>query len=51
LASPASGFAYRDTSYDIKTDLQGCVGYLSSKKTIYVALRGSSSAEENMLVL
>ena len=44
LAGPASGFVYQDTLYDVKTDLQGYVGYLSSKKTIYVALRGSSSA-------
>jgi hypothetical protein len=44
LAGPASGFVYKDTLYDVKTDLQGYVGYLSSKKTIYVALRGSSSA-------
>jgi hypothetical protein len=43
LAGPASGFVYQDTLYDIKTDLHGYIGYLSSKKTIYVALRGSSS--------
>lgn len=43
LDGPASGFVYQDTLYDIKTDLQGYIGYLSSKKTIYVALRGSSS--------
>ena len=40
---PASGFVYQDTLYDVKTDLQGYTGYISSKKTIYVALRGSSS--------
>lgn len=43
LDGVASGFVYQDTLYDIKTDLQGYIGYLSSKKTIYVALRGSSS--------
>jgi len=43
LAGPASGFVYQYTLYDIKTDLQGYIGYLSSKKSIYVALRGSSS--------
>jgi Lipase (class 3) len=43
LSGPASGFVYEDTLYDVKTDLQGFVGYLSSKKTIYVSLRGSSS--------
>jgi len=44
LAGPAEGFVYQDTLYDVKTDLQGFIGYLSSKKTIYVSLRGSSSA-------
>lgn len=44
LAGPASSFVYKETLYDIKTDLQGYIGYLSSKKTIYVVLRGSSSA-------
>ena len=44
LVGPASGFVYKETLYDIKTDLQGYIGYLSSKNTIYVALRGSSSA-------
>ncbi len=43
LDGPASGFVYKDTLYDIKTDLQGYVGYISNKKTIYVSLRGSSS--------
>jgi len=43
LGGPASGFIYQDTLYDIKTDLQGYIGYLTSKKKIYVALRGSSS--------
>jgi hypothetical protein len=44
LAGLAEGFVYQDTLYDVKTDLQGYIGYLNSKKTIYVALRGSSSA-------
>lgn len=43
LTGPASGFVYKETLYDVKTDLQGYIGYLSSKKTIYVVLRGSSS--------
>lgn len=44
LSGPATGFVYEDTLYDIKSDLQGYIGYLSTTKTIYVALRGSSSA-------
>jgi hypothetical protein len=43
LTGPASGFVYKETLYDPKTDIQGYIGYLSSKKTIYVVLRGSSS--------
>lgn len=43
LAGPASEFVYYYTLYDISTDLQGYIGYLTSKKSIYVALRGSSS--------
>jgi hypothetical protein len=43
LDGPATGFVYKDTLYDIKTDLQGYTGILSNTKTIYVALRGSSS--------
>lgn len=43
LAGPASGFVYKESLYDIKSDLQGYIGYLTSKKTIYVVLRGSSS--------
>lgn len=43
LEGPASGFVYKESLYDIKTDLQGYIGYLSSKKTIYVVVRGSSS--------
>lgn len=44
LTGQASGFVYQDTLYDVKTDLQGYIGYLTSQKSIYVALRGSSSA-------
>ena len=44
LDGPAKGFIYQTTLYDVKTDLQGYIGYLKSKKSIYVALRGSSSA-------
>jgi len=44
LSGPTQGFVYEDTIYDIKTDLQGYIGYLPSTKSIYVALRGSSSA-------
>ena len=43
LDGPANGFVYKDTLYDIKTDLQGYIGILSSTKSIYVVLRGSSS--------
>jgi len=43
IAGPASGFVYQDTLYDVKTDLQGFIGYLSSTKTIYVSIRGTSS--------
>lgn len=43
LGGPASGFIYKDTLYDIKTDLQGYTGILPSTKSIYVVLRGSSS--------
>ena len=43
LAGPASGFTYQNTLYDIKTDIQGYIGYLKSQKTIYVSIRGSSS--------
>jgi hypothetical protein len=44
LSGPAQGFVYEDTLYDITTDLQGYIGYLPFTKSIYVALRGSSSA-------
>jgi hypothetical protein len=43
LSGPASGFVYKDTLYDVKTDLQGYIGTLSTTKSIYVVLRGSSS--------
>lgn len=43
LAGTASEFTYYNTLYDITTDLNGYIGYLSSKKAIYVVLRGSSS--------
>ncbi len=43
LDGPAKGFIYKDTLYDLKTDLQGYIGVLPSTKTIYVVLRGSSS--------
>lgn len=43
LDGPAVGFIYENTLYDIKTDLQGYIGILSSTKTIYVTFRGSSS--------
>jgi hypothetical protein len=43
LIGPAQGFIYERLLYDIKTDLQGFVGYLPSYKTIYISLRGSSS--------
>jgi triacylglycerol lipase len=44
LSGSATGFVYEDTLYDIAADLQGYIGYLPSTKSIYVALRGSSSA-------
>jgi hypothetical protein len=43
LAGPASGFTYKETLYDVKTDLQGYIGILPTTKSIYVVLRGSSS--------
>lgn len=43
IGGPASGFMYKDTLYDIKTDIQGYIGIISTK-TIYIVLRGSSSA-------
>jgi hypothetical protein len=43
LIGPAKDFIYETLLYDIKTDLQGFIGYLPSYKTIYISLRGSSS--------
>lgn len=43
LAGPAEGFVYTSTLYDPRTDLQGYIGYHSSKKIIGVVIRGSSS--------
>jgi hypothetical protein len=43
LNGPATGFIYKETLYDIKTDLQGYVGILPTTKSIYVVIRGSSS--------
>lgn len=43
LAGPASTFTYKETIYDIATDLQGYIGILPTTKSIYVVLRGSSS--------
>ena len=43
LDGPAKGFIYKETLYDLKTDLQGYIGVLPSTKSIYVVLRGSSS--------
>jgi hypothetical protein len=43
LGGPASGFVYKETLYDVKTDLQGYIGTLATTKSIYVVLRGSSS--------
>lgn len=43
VGGPATGFVYHDTLHDSKTDIQGYTGILSSSKTIYVVLRGSSS--------
>jgi len=43
LAGPASGFTYKETLYDIKSDLQGYIGILPTTKSIYVVIRGSSS--------
>ena len=44
LGGPATGFTYKETIYDAKTDLQGYIGILSTTNSIYVVLRGSSSA-------
>jgi len=43
LSGPATGFIYKSTIYDHKTDLQGFIGIMDSTKSIHVVLRGSSS--------
>ncbi len=43
LDGPASGFTYKQTLYDVKTDLQGYIGILPTTKSIYIVIRGSSS--------
>jgi len=43
LGGPATGFIYKETLYDVKTDLQGYIGILPTTKSIYVVLRGTSS--------
>ena len=43
LSGLGTGFVYKDTLYDIKTDLQGYIGTLASTKSIYIVIRGSSS--------
>jgi Lipase (class 3) len=43
VGGPASGFTYKETLYDVKTDLQGYIGILPTTKSIYVVIRGSSS--------
>ena len=43
LSGPATGFVYKSTIYDAKTDLQGFIGLMDSTKSIHVVLRGSSS--------
>jgi hypothetical protein len=43
IGGPASGFVYKDTLHDLKTDLQGYIGILENTQSIYVVLRGSSS--------
>jgi hypothetical protein len=43
LAGPAAGFIYKETLYDVKTDLNGYIGVLPSTRTIYVVIRGTNS--------
>jgi predicted lipase len=43
LSGPATDFIVSEILYDSETDLQGYVGILKSKSTIYVVFRGSSS--------
>ena len=44
LSGPSVGFLVNDTLYDPVTDIQGYTGVLKGASTIYVVLRGSSSA-------
>lgn len=43
LSGEAYGFIYKNTIYDIHTDIQGFVGFIPIYKTIYVVFRGTSS--------
>ena len=43
LYEPANEFQIDTILHDITTDLQGFVGYIANRKTIYVVFRGSSS--------
>jgi hypothetical protein len=43
LGGPAATFTYKETLYDVKTDLQGYIGILPTTKSIYIVIRGSSS--------
>jgi len=44
IYEPANEFHMDTIVYDITSDLQGLVGYIANRKTIYVVFRGSSSA-------
>jgi len=43
LGGPADGFKFYRAIYDVKSDLEGFIGYLPSSKSIYVVYRGSAS--------
>jgi hypothetical protein len=43
IYEPANDFQMDSILYDITTDLQGFVGYITNRKAIYVVFRGSSS--------
>lgn len=43
LNGEASGFITEAILYDIKTDIEGYIGYLPSSKSIYTVIRGTSS--------
>lgn len=43
IYEPASEFQVKKIIYDAKSDLQGFIGYISNRQTIYVVFRGSSS--------